>query len=137
MKHIRHLATFLAITLIGWCPHAFGLAGDLAAPSLSFPADSKSQESVKRVISDKQFKFLRGHFVNASSTLMFSGDAAALNSFLARLTQCKGAKVEVTFNEYQGDASWTLTHTGWGDPDAFQVAVNTAQIAKAAVKLPK
>ena len=97
MNDIRHLPTILAITLIGWCPHAFGLAGDLAAPSLSFPADSKSQESVTRVISDQQFKFLRGHFVNASSTLIFSGDAASLNSFLARLAQCKGAKVEVSF----------------------------------------
>lgn len=137
MKHIRHLAAFLSVSLIALCSHAFGLAGDLDAPSLSFPVNSESQQSVTKVISDKQFKFLRGHFVNAASTLMFSGDAAALNSFLSMLAQCKGAKVEVTFNDSQGDSSWTLTHTGWGDPDAFQIAVNTAQIAKAAVKLPK
>ena len=137
MNPIRHLAAFLAISLIALCPHAFGMAGDLAAPSLSFPADSKSQEGVKRVISDQQFKFLRGRFINASSTLMYSGDAASLNSFLSKLAQCEGAKVSVTFNENLGDSSWALTHTGWGDPDAFQIAVNTAQIAKAAVKLPK
>ena len=137
MNHICYLATFLSISLLAFSSQVFGLAGDLDAPSLSFPADSKIQKGVMSVISDKKFKFLRGHFINAYSTLTFFGDAASLNAFLFRLSQCEGSKVSVTFSKEEGDMSWTLTHSAWGSPDAFNIAVNTAQIAEAATKVPK
>ena len=147
MNQIR-LLTFLFISTIAFS-HAFGRAGDLDAPSLSLPANSEGRPSVMDVLSDKQFKFMRGRFINAFSTLMYSGDAASLNSFLSRLAQCKGAKVSVGFSNDQSaklsvgvsndhsDVSWTLTHNGWGDADAFQVAVNTAHIPPSAVNVPK
>ena len=135
MNEIR-LLTFLAISTLAFS-HAFGRAGDLDAPSLALPADSESRQSVTDVVCDKQFKFLHGRMLNAGSTLMDAGDAASLNSFLSRLAQCKGAKLTVSFSKDEGAMSWTLSHNGWINADAFHVFVNTAHIPDSAVKISK
>ncbi len=137
MSHFRLVAAIISVVLVGLGPPAFGLAGNLDAPSLSFPANSKSQKAVMEVISDKQFRFLRGRFVNAFSTLLYGGDADSLNTFLSKLARCPGAKVTVAFDKGGEDASWILTHNAWGDPDTFHIVVNTARIAEASVKIPK
>jgi hypothetical protein len=50
MQHIRHLVACLSVSLIALCSHAFGLSGDPDAPSLSFPANAESQQSVMKAI---------------------------------------------------------------------------------------
>ena len=80
-----HKILFLAVALpLVALSSAFGLAGDLAAPSLSFPENSTARAAVMKVVSDKQFRYQDGHYINALTKLHYGGDAASLNDFLAR-----------------------------------------------------
>ncbi len=133
-----HKTLFLAVLLpLSAISSALALAGDLAAPSLSFPENSTAREAVMKVVSDKQFRFLDGHYINALTKLHFGGDAASLNDFVARLAKCEGMKVSVSFAEQKEGVSWTLEHNAWTDAGAIRIDVNTRYVAKDAVKLPK
>lgn len=128
----------LVVVLFHLCAsRAFGLAGDLDRPSLSFPTGFESAQAMLSVISDKQFAFKGGKFINAGSTLDYAGNADSLNGFLSRLAACKGAKVSVSFSENDADWSWRLQHHAWTDPAAFHIVVNTRHIVEANVKVPK
>ena len=126
-------------------PMAFGMAGDLDKPSLSFSQNSTIRDKVMGVISSKEFKFLGGHFINADTTLEYAGDSAAVNTFLDRLAKCAGVHVHVSFSSdtdglFSGektDADWTLNHNAWIDDSVFNVMVRTERIAKSAVRIPK
>ena len=118
-------------------PMAFGLALHLDKPSLAFSQDSPLRERVMRVIASEQFKFLHGHLINASTTLNYAGDAAAVNAFLDQLAKCEGATVEVSFSAEKSESDWTLDHNAWSDESVFNVIVHTARIPKAAVTIPK
>ena len=133
-----HKTLFLAVTLplLAITP-AFGMAGDLPTPALSFPEHSSSRTSVMKVVSDKQFRYLQGHYINALTKLHYAGDAASLNDFLARLAKCEGITVSVSFDEKTEGVSWTLEHNAWADAGGIQIDVNTRYVAKAAVKLPQ
>jgi len=137
MSPIRPTLALSVFLFLGLCSRSFGLAGDLKSPSLSFPVGFEGREKIVGVISDKQFQFLRGHFVNAHTTLLYAGDAASLNAFLNQLAACPGTKLSVTFAREEEDAAWTLQHNAWGDANSFHIAVNTARIAETGVKVPK
>ncbi|HEY2343258.1 MAG TPA: hypothetical protein VGH90_09530 [Chthoniobacteraceae bacterium] len=121
---------------------SFSAAGDLTAPSLAFPKDAPYQAAVMKVIMDKNFKFLRGSFINADTTLEYTGNAASLNTFLAHLAACAGIEVHVTFSDAgdlsnDADAAWTLRHNAWGAGSEFYVIVNKQLIAESTVIVPK
>jgi hypothetical protein len=141
MKSLR-LTLLAAVLWLSSLAASFGLAGDLTQPSLAFPKDAPYCDAVMKVVMDKSFKFLRGHFVNADTTLEYSGDAASLNAFLAHLAACSGVKVHVSFSAdvdafSNPDAAWTLRHNAWGDGAAFHVIVNTRLIKESVVSVPK
>jgi hypothetical protein len=146
MKSLRLTLLVTGLWLSSLAP-SFGLAGDLTQPSLAFPKDAPYCDAVMKVVMDKSFKFLRGYFVNADTTLEYSGDAASLNAFLAHLAACAGVKVSVSFSSdadgfatpeaVNSDAAWTLRHNAWGDGAAFHVIVNTRLIKESAVAVPK
>ena len=118
-------------------PMACGLALYLDKPSLAFSPDSPLREKVMRVVTSKQFKFLGGHLINASTTLDYAGDSAALNAFLDQLAKCEGAKVGVSFSAEKSAADWTLDHNAWSDESVFNILVHTARIPEAAITIPK
>lgn len=103
------------------------LAGDLVSPSLSFPEsiDAAWRESALRVVHEPAARFLGGHFVNASTTLRYGGDTAALNQFLAALAAIPGARLEIRFTR-ELPGHWTMEHDAWGDARRFRITLNVS-----------
>ena len=132
----RSLLFSILLTYLLSLQTCFGLAGELTSPSLAFPADSPLAKPVYAIISDKEFHFLHGMFINAHTTLEYTGDAASLNKFLDRLSQCHGVTLHVTFASSDSEAAWVLSHSAWGAPDSFSIAVNTSKIEQRAVHVP-
>ena len=69
----------------------YALAGDLDHPSLALPANAPAElhSRLIRILDDKDAKFLRGHFVNAHTTLEYGGSTDALNQMLTLRTSSK------------------------------------------------
>ncbi|MHC1766160.1 MAG: hypothetical protein AB9869_17970 [Verrucomicrobiia bacterium] len=106
----------------------YALAGDLEHPSLALPANAPAElhGQLVRILDDKDAKFLRGHFVNAHTTLEYGGSTDALNQMLSRLSQCEGVRVILRFVRTAGGASWTLDHNAWGDARSMNIQINVA-----------
>jgi hypothetical protein len=107
---------------------AFGLAGDLKSPSLSMPAATpvEFRTNVLAALSDKNCKFLDGHFINASTTLNYGGSTAALNQLINQLSSFEGLRVMVGFVSNAGGPSWIIQHNGWGDGGQIYIKINVA-----------
>lgn len=131
----------IAASLLLSARMVFGMAGELSSPSIAMPENCPVAKAALAVLMDKQYKFLHGRFINSSTTLEYDGDAASLNSLIARLTQC-GATVNVQFDQgdtpfsIQSDAAWTLNHIGVGAPETFGIVVNAKRISEASVQIP-
>lgn len=114
--------------------NAFSLGGTLDHPSIAIPATGEElngqREAVENrlylVLVDHKAKFVIGHFVNARSTLYFSGTAEDLSKLLADLAAVKGAVLSVRFSNARGEAAspfakdvpaspsqWEIEHDGW------------------------
>jgi hypothetical protein len=104
------------------------LAGDLTSPSLAMPAETSEavRTNLMAAISDKEYKFLDGHFINASTTLHYGGQTESLNRFLAKLGECDGVRLTVTFVKEPDGPAWTLTHNGWGAAGEIYIQINIA-----------
>ncbi len=128
---MSHLASLVVLFVSLFLPdRAFGLAGNLDQPSLSFSADDQvlDREAVMKAICDESYGFLGGFFVNASTTLRYGGGTDDLNRFLKRLSRCRGARlVVVNQDSHIGqDATWRLHHSAWGNPRQFTVSINSS-----------
>jgi hypothetical protein len=124
----------LLFVFCGWLAFAsavvrvYALAGDLDHPSLALPANAPAElhGQLMRILDDKDAKFLRGHFVNAHTTLEYGGSTAALNQMLSKLSRCEGVRVTLRFTRTVGGAAWTLDHNAWGDARSVNIQVNVA-----------
>lgn len=133
---------WVALSLLLGVERVHALAGSLDHPSLSFPESEKELglDEVMKVLNMKEAKFLRGHFVNAFTTLRYGGDMASLNLFLSRLAACTGAEVALVYHDKLVDetSTWLLQHNAWGNPREFVISVNpdAPGFDKALLKLP-
>lgn len=105
------------------------LAGSLDKPSLGFPSEMKksTREQLMAALEDKSYRFIKGHFINAFTTLRYGGGMKGLNRFLEKLAECEGVKVVITYNEgLSGEgATWLLQHNAWGEALQLVVSINT------------
>ncbi len=123
----RFLVVFCGwLVLASASVRVYALAGDLDHPSIALPANAPAElhGQLMRVLGDKDAKFLRGHFVNAHTTLEYGGSTEAVNRMLAKLAECGGIQVKVRFVRTADGPAWTLEHNAWGDPQLIQIQVN-------------
>ncbi len=101
--------SFLSLALLVMVPtSAFALAGLLSRPSIAFSTNSKpSHDMVMKVLANKKYKFVTGSFVNWSTTMWYSGNAADLTEFLDGLAQFDGLKLLVKYSKDRGVADTT------------------------------
>ncbi|HTL18168.1 MAG TPA: hypothetical protein VL793_13100 [Patescibacteria group bacterium] len=106
--------------------HAYGMAGDLKSPSLAMPSETpvSFRTNVIAAISEKDCKFIDGHFINAITTLHYGGSGAALSRLIARLGQIEGVRVQMTFVHEADGTAWTIQHNGWGEAGEIHIQVN-------------
>lgn len=115
------------------------LAGDRDHPRLSWPQDFDPglRDRITDVLTESPETFAGGRFVNAHTTLRYSGGTAALNRFLAGLTACD-VEISIRFSKEPEDPAWTLSHDAWRDPRRFSIRINPSAegIDLAALELP-
>lgn len=132
---------------------ASALSVTVATPSLHYPKgyDTKRSAAINQALQSKGEEFLGGLTSfwepRFSTTLVYDGDAEALNGFLVRLYKLDGMTVALTFSPdlsketgsaLQAGSWWVIySHT---EPDTLTVRINLASEAlgkKLRVQLPK
>jgi hypothetical protein len=156
MSRCSHrVAAVFGVVLVWLAAHqAFGLSIALAKPEIFFPKgyDTNRAAQIHSVLRRENLKYLNGLTSfwepEFSTTLVYGGDAEALNGFLAALHKIGGVNVRLTFSKdlskETGSAlsagSWWVmySHTM---PETITVRVNLAAEAlggdKFEVRLPK
>ena len=117
----------LALTLFLGAPRAFALAGQLDQPGVALPADYPkiAQEQVAAALKWPDCRFLKGHFINWHTSLLYAGDTKALNLLLDALAKCPGVTLHVSFvaDPIPGEpCDWVVAHDALAN--SFHVLVN-------------
>jgi hypothetical protein len=87
---------------------AIALSVALATPEIKYPTgfDKATAAAIEKVLTDKQFKYVDGlysHWPPAwGTTLVYGGDAKALESMIAALSRVEGIRVRITFSKDLG-----------------------------------
>jgi hypothetical protein len=136
----RHLLLF-AISFLPLA--ALAMAGHLNSPSLAFPAEfpEASRTNIIAALTQPEYKFVGGEFVNSSTQLYYSGDTQALNHFLQRLSKCPDVNLSITFVlriDMEPAATWCVSHTAGNAAQLYvQVNFNARQIHLEGLVLPE
>jgi hypothetical protein len=126
---------------------AFARGGLLKEPGIAMKNADRGA-AVQKILADKKYKFLGGIYINAHTTLCYSGDTAQLNLFLDDLSKVEHVSIHVQFSKTAigttlslgdsvmeiGASQWRVVHNGWLDEDKFQVIV---QLDDAKIDLEK
>ena len=139
MKEKFLLAVFAWALVFPAC-RASALSLELPTPSIYFPKgyDTNRAERILAVLRSGKFKYLGGltsYWPPAwSTTLVYEGDATALNAFVAALNKVSGVTVRITFSSdlsketgsaLQTGSWWVIySHTA---PDTITVRINLAK----------
>ncbi|MEN9575201.1 MAG: hypothetical protein RL514_3056 [Verrucomicrobiota bacterium] len=120
---------FLAALLVATAANAFALAGDLKEPGVALPQDypKAAQDQVMAALKQPDCKFLKGHFINWHTSLLYAGETKALNLFLDALAKCPGVTLHVSFTtdpvpRDDGQCDWFVSHDAHAN--SFHVRVN-------------
>lgn len=137
MKRII-VGTFLAVGVLLGAGRAFGLSAELARPEIFFPKgyDTNRAEAIQAVLRSEKFKYLGGMTSywppKWATTLVYGGDAEALNAFIGALNGVKGVQVSLTFSPDLSKETRNLRTGSWWveyshtRPDTIMVRLNLA-----------
>jgi hypothetical protein len=136
MRPLALLLLLLGFTLTARCAYV-----DLTQPSLAFPRDfpESTKTNILARLRPTDCKFIEGWALNASTTLKYAGDTAALNRFLQALATCPGIRLYVCFADNPDeDSDWMLTHNAH-QPGYLETQVNlkSKQIKLDALAIPE
>lgn len=78
------LAPWLCAALLVTTTNAFALAGELKEPGVAHAQGypQAAQQQVMAALKRAGCKFLKGHFLNSHTSLLYAGETKALNLFL-------------------------------------------------------
>jgi hypothetical protein len=153
---MKRILTFSLITLaiVVILHRALALSVGHQHPEIFFPTNHDTNEAaqIHAALRDEKLKYLNGLTSywepEWSTTLVYGGDAEALNGLLANLNQIEGLSVRLTFSKDLSKETGTALSAGsWWvqyshtQRDTITVRINLAAEAlgtdKLAVKLPK
>lgn len=148
------LVTIAGLAILAPPRIAWGLAGKLDRPSIAVPTvgqDTVGEKSgaegvagvpdpvcsaIQKVLSEHARQFVSGRFINAHSTLEFSGNTVELNALLKDLAAVEGAKIQIRFSkgtdqllqrtdpgEDAPPYQWSIEHNAWGDAQLLTVTI--------------
>ncbi len=122
-----YIQIFAAVLLLGAAGSAFALMAELKEPGVAHAADypKAAQEQVAAALKRPDCKFLKGHFINSHTSLLYAGDTKALNLFLDALAKCPGVTLHVSFvaDPIPGEpCDWNVAHDA--HENSFHVRVN-------------
>ena len=117
----------VAALLLGGVGNVFALMAELKEPGVAHTTDypKAAQEQVAAALKRPDYKFLKGHFINSHTSLLYAGDTKALNLFLSALAKCPGVTLHVSFvaDPIPGEpCDWHVAHDGHAN--SFHVRVN-------------
>lgn len=138
-KCLQSICLFAALILP---VNAFAAAGKLTSPSLSLPSEFPLalRTNILAVLSNPEYKFAGGEFVNATTRLWYGGETKALNRFLGELATCDGVILSISFVQDVGEdpeAGWRVQHSG-NNPNRFsiQISLNSKKIQLEDLEIP-
>ena len=109
------------------------LGGNLKTPSISIPLSEPNggqnpiAAEMNRVLADHQKQFVSGSFINARSTMYFTGNTVKLNAVLKDLAEVKGAVISIMFSKESGvveqPCRWSIDHNGWANAENLTLTV--------------
>ena len=117
----------VAALLLGGVGNVFALMAELKEPGVAHTTDypKAAQEQVAAALKRPDYKFLKGHFINWHTSLLYAGDTKALNLFLDALAKCPGVTLHVSFvsDPIPGEpCDWHVSHMAY--ENKFHVRVN-------------
>lgn len=112
--------------------------------------DKKTAKAIDAVLTDKQFHYLNGLTSywepKFETTLVYDGDAASLNHFIARMSAVDGIRVHLTFShDLSKETGSALSAGSWWvmyshvTPDVVTIRINLAapKLANLEITLPE
>ena len=126
----------VAALLLGGVGNVFALMAELKEPGVAHTTDypKAAQEQVAAALKRPDYKFLKGHFINWHTSLLYAGDTKALNLFLDALAKCPGVTLHVSFvsDPIPGEpCDWNVAHDALAN--SFNVRVN---LSSGRIQLP-
>ncbi len=131
-----HFAPLLCAALFATATTALALMGELKEPGVAHAAGypEAAQKQVREALTRPDCKFLKGHFLNSHTSLLYAGETKALNLFLDALAKCPGITLHVSFvaDPIPGEpCDWVVSHAA--HQNSFHVRVN---LKSERIKLP-
>lgn len=131
------LVPWLCAALFATATNAFALAGELKEPGVAHAAGypQAAQQQIAAALKRPDCKFLKGHFLNSHTSLLYAGETKALNQFLDGLAKCPGVTLHVSFvaDPIPGEpCDWVVAHDAHAN--SFHVRVN---LKSERIKLPE
>ena len=141
----------LLVLLLG-VASVYALSVERNSPGIDYPKnfDKETAKAIDAVLTDKQFHYLNGLTSywepKFETTLVYDGDVASLNNFIARMTAVHGIRVHLTFShDLSKETGSALSAGSWWvlyshvTPDVVTIRINLAatKLANLEITLPE
>lgn len=141
-----------SLVLLLGIANVYALSIERNSPGIEYPKnfDKKTAKAIDSVLTDKQFHYLNGLTSywepKFETTLVYDGDAASLNHFIARISAVHGIRVHLTFSpDLSKETGSALSAGSWRVlyshvmPDVITIRVNLAapKLANLEITLPE
>ncbi|HEX5243802.1 MAG TPA: hypothetical protein VFW23_11120 [Tepidisphaeraceae bacterium] len=146
-------ASFVGLLALLICAAGvYALSIDRQLPGIFYPKnfDKKTEKAIDSVLTDKQFHYLNGLTSywepKFETTLVYDGDAASLNHFIAQMSAVHGIRVHLTFShDLSKETGSALSAGSWWvlyshvTPDVITIRINLAapKLANLEITLPE
>jgi hypothetical protein len=143
------LATSIATVVLGIAvDRMYGVAGKLDKPRIAIAAadgtPAASMAAINRILEAHETQFVGGHYINAHSTLQFTGGTKTINSLLDELSKVEGVTLHVRFSRGAelGDAlpgagerlpspyDCVINHNNWVDAYSLSITIYPGENVK-------
>jgi len=137
------LALLLCAALLVTTFNAFALMGELKEPGVAHAQGypQAAQDQVRAALTRADCKFLKGHFLNSHTSLLYAGDTKALNQFLDALARCPGVTLHVSFvatDPIPGEpCDWHVGHDAHRNQFHVRVNLKSERVKLAELYLPE
>jgi hypothetical protein len=100
-------------------------AGQLDRPEIAVQPEDRAATALREALLDHKDLFVGGSYINAHSTLNFTGDARKLSRMLEHLCSIEGTAISIRFSQpvVDADCQWSIDHNGWADADRLTVTI--------------
>ena len=151
-NRIASVSLIGSLVLLLGIANVYALSIERNSPGIEYTKnfDKKTAKAIDSVLTDKQFHYLNGLTSywepKFETTLVYDGDAASLNHFIAQMSAVHGIRVHLTFShDLSKETGSALSAGSWWvlyshvTPDVITIRINLAapKLANLEITLPE